>query len=242
MSFQANKSSSWFARAGRAAGGKRGAKRERNYRGLRFESLESRSLLSATLLPSISGVVYQNLTGSSLAGSNSPLPNIAINLFRDGGDGIFEGEAPGSDDTLAGTTSSEANGRYVFANLSPGTYFVQQAPVPGMVVASGQGVQKVVVTNADLQGAKGMMIDSFATTPQFVGASAHGGRTGQSSQYTSAAIGGHRNLYVQLTTAGGAIDMARTPIGPACWTSAPTRPPTAPTGSTGTATTATPPR
>ena len=52
MSTQSNKSTSWFARLGSALGRKRrSASSGQNRRGLRFESLETRSLLSATVLP-----------------------------------------------------------------------------------------------------------------------------------------------------------------------------------------------
>ena len=213
MSTQSNKSSSWFTRLGsawsrRPLGRKgRAGSAGRNRRELRFESLETRSLLSATVLPSISGIVYQDPTGAGVIANDTRLANITINLFRDGGDGVFEGKNPGSDDTLIGTTSSDANGKYQFANLSPGTYFVQEAGVPGLAIPSSQAVQKVVVTSSELQGATGMMIDSFATTSQYVSGSLHGGKTGTSSASTSDAIGDHRNLFVQLTTAGGGVSL-----------------------------------
>ena len=79
--------------------------------------------------------------------------------------------------------------------------------MPGLVISSSQGVQKVVVTSSDLQGMTGTMIDSFASTSQYVSGSLHGGKTGTSSESAPEAIGGHRNLYVQLTTAGGAVSL-----------------------------------
>ena len=102
---------------------------------------------------------------------------------------------------------SNANGKYAFNNLSAGTYFVQEVAVPGLVISSSQSVQTVVITNADLQGTPGMTIDSFASTSQYVSGSLHGGKTGTSSESAPEAIGGHRNLYVQLTTAGGAVSL-----------------------------------
>ena len=65
----------------------------------------------------------------------------------------------------------------------------------------------MVITSSDLQGTTGTTIDCFATTSQYVSGSLHGGKTGTSSQAAPDAIGGHRNLYVQLTTAGGAVDL-----------------------------------
>ena len=135
------------------------------------------------------------------------MANITVNLWRDGGDGVFEGDSPGSDDTLVGTATTTAKGTYQFNNLSAGNYFVQQDAVPGLVAASGQNVQEVNVTSASMQGTTGTMIDSFSTTSQYVQASLHGGKTDTSSESASEAIGGHRNLYVQLTSTGGAVDM-----------------------------------
>ena len=79
--------------------------------------------------------------------------------------------------------------------------------MPGLVISSSQSVQTVVITNADLQGTPGMMIDSFSSTSQYVSGSLHAGTTGTSSESAPEAIGGNRNLYVQLTTAGGAMSL-----------------------------------
>ncbi|MGO9113569.1 MAG: hypothetical protein ACLP9L_30425 [Thermoguttaceae bacterium] len=120
MSTQSKKSYSWFVRLGSALGRKlRSGPSGQKRRPLQFESLETRSLLSATVLPSISGVVYEDPTGNGVTSDYLRLANVTVNLFRDGGDGVFEGKAPGSDDTLVGTTSSNANGSYQFNNLTP---------------------------------------------------------------------------------------------------------------------------
>jgi uncharacterized repeat protein (TIGR01451 family) len=208
MSSKSHTSNSWFSRLSKVFGPRRRkVSKSKNCRGLRFESLETRSLLSATVLPAISGVVYQDMAGGALTATDPPVANVMVNLFRDGGDGIFEGKAPGSDDSLVGTATSNANGAYSFTNLNAGTYFVQEVGVPGLVVPSGNGVQEVVITSADLQGAPARTIDTFATTSQYVSGSLHGGTTGTSAVSTADAIGGHRNLYVQLTTSGGAVDL-----------------------------------
>ncbi len=205
MSTPSNKSISWFARLGSAFGHR--ASSRQKLRGLRFESLETRSLLSAPVPVAISGIVYEDPTGAGLISNVSRLANITVNLWRDGGDGVFEGKGPGSDDTLVGTASSDANGKYTFNNIAAGTYFVQQAPVPGLVISSSSSVQEVVVTGSALQGTPGTTIDSFSSTSQYVSGSLHGGTTGTSSQWAPEAIGGNRNLYVQLTTAGGAVSL-----------------------------------
>ncbi|MEI8375696.1 MAG: SpaA isopeptide-forming pilin-related protein [Planctomycetota bacterium] len=208
MSSQSKKSTSWFTRLGSTFGRKRrSTPSDQNRRGLRFESLETRSLLSATMLPTISGIVYQDVTGNGLTSDDFRLANATINLFRDGGDGVFEGKNVGSDDTQVASVFSDASGKYKFDNLSLGTYFVQEVGVPGLVITPGQNVQKVVVTNSDLQGTTGTTIDSFSSTSQYVSGSLHGGKTGTSSQPAPDAIGGHRNLYVQLTSAKGSVSL-----------------------------------
>jgi len=208
MSSPSKKSTSWFARLGSIGRKRRSPSLSKNRRGLRFESLENRSLLSATVLPSIDGIVYHDATNNGLTSDDSRLANVTVNLFRDGGNGVFEGKNAGSDDTQVGMAVSDISGKYKFDNLSTGTYFVQEVGVPGLVIAPGQNVQKVVVTNSDLQGTTtGTVIDSFSSTSQYVSGSLHGGKIGMSSQSAQDAIGGHRNLYVQLTSAKGSVSL-----------------------------------
>jgi large repetitive protein len=207
MSSPSNKNASWLARLGFVFRPRRKVSLRQAGRGLRIESLETRSLLTATVLPTISGTVYEDPTGGGVISNDYPLGNVTLNLWRDGGDGVFEGKAAGSDDTMVGSTTSNANGNYSFANLTPGSYFVQQLAVPGLAISTAQSVQTVVITNADLQGATGTMIDSFSSTSQFVVASAHGGKTQTSSASASDAVGGHRNLYAQLTSTGGGVSL-----------------------------------
>jgi large repetitive protein len=207
MPSKSHTSSSWFSRLGSVfAPRRRKAARNSSRRGLRFETLETRSLLSATVLPSISGIVYQDLAGGPLAAGDARVSNATINLFRDGGNGVFDGKSAG-DDAVIGSTTSDTNGAYHFTNLTAGTYFVQEVAVPGLIVPAGTGVQKVVITDADLQGSAARTIDTFATTSQYVSGSYHGSKFGSSTVSTSDAIGGHRNLFVQLTSSRGSVSL-----------------------------------
>jgi hypothetical protein len=52
------------------------------------------------------------------------LANIPVNLYVDDGDGVFE---PGNGDLLVRATASDQTGGYFFANLTPGTYWVETA-------------------------------------------------------------------------------------------------------------------
>jgi uncharacterized repeat protein (TIGR01451 family) len=189
---------------------------------LGLERLESRTLMSVNVLPSIAGVCYRGPTGSSLTAGDVPLASVTVNLFLDGGDGKFEGKAAGSDDTLVGTTTTNANGNYHFNNLSPGTYFVQQVPVPGVALA-GQGVATVTIAASDTAGQPGTVIDPFDSTPQMVSDSQFFGRTVSSATGLNVpivggtgvgstlavpdALGGYRSLFIERTSTHGAISM-----------------------------------
>ncbi len=48
------------------------------------------------------------------------IANVQLRLYQDNGDGVFNA----STDTLVATTTTNANGRYLFQNLPPGDYFV----------------------------------------------------------------------------------------------------------------------
>jgi uncharacterized repeat protein (TIGR01451 family) len=185
---------------------------------LGVERLESRTLMSVNVLPSIAGIAYHDLTQGGIT-SEVGLAGATINLYRDGGDGQFEGKAAG-DDTLVGTATTDANGKYRFDNLSAGTYFVEQLPVPGIVL-SGQGVATVTIGSSDLAGQPGTVVDSFDATSQMVSDSQFGGRTVSSmagmnipvvggTGVTSTlvapeAVGGYRTLFVQRTSTHGSI-------------------------------------
>ena len=168
---------------------RRSASSGQNRRGLRFESLETRSLLSATVLPSISGIVYQDPTGSGLTSDDSRLANVTVNLFRDGGDGVFEGKNR-RQRRHAGRHGHQRRQRQVPVQQPLRRHLLRSGdPVPGLVIPSGQGVQTVVITSSDLQGTTGTTIDSFASTSQYVSGSLHGGKTGTSSAID---LGRHR--------------------------------------------------
>ena len=226
MSSKSHKSTSWFARFGKVFQGQAQAPAGKSRRGLRFESLETRSLLSATVLPTISGVVFQDLLRRRLEPADPRVANVTVNLFRDGGDGVFEGKNPG-DDTLAGTTTSDTNGVYSFNNITAGTYFVQEIGVPGVVVPSGTGVQEVVVANDDMQASPQLTIDSFASTSQYVSGSLHGGKTGTSSMSTTDAIGAIAISMSNSPRPSVPFRWAQIPTSPVCWTLPRGRRPTA---------------
>ncbi|MDQ7035644.1 MAG: SdrD B-like domain-containing protein [Anaerolineae bacterium] len=54
-------------------------------------------------------------------GGEVGIPNVAVTLYLDDGDGVFE---PTTGDTVLATDVTDANGFYLFDGLVPNTYFV----------------------------------------------------------------------------------------------------------------------
>ncbi len=158
---------------------------------LRLEPLETRSLLSVSLPVTIAGTISYAATGNGY-------PTAAVELWTG---------SVGSG-TLVGTTTTGANGQYEFNNITTaGTYYVEQMPIAGYTFAAGQNVATVVVTNSELQGTANTTIDSFATTAQTASASFPSSTAGVSYATTSDAIGGARDMYVQLQSTHGAVSL-----------------------------------
>lgn len=191
-------------------------------RGRGFEILESRTLLSVDLTPSIAGIAFHDLKQDGLTADDIRLNDMTINLFRDGGNGTFDGKALGGDDSFVKSVTTDSSGNYRFdVNLSVGTYFVQQAGVPGLVIPAGRDVAKVTITSDDFKGVAGTTIDSFGTTSQLVSDSLYGGKTTSSAAGmnvpivggasvssalgASEAIGGYRKLSAQRTSQWGSV-------------------------------------
>ena len=172
-----------------------------------FEILEKRCLLAGDVLASIAGGVYDDQTGNGLTPDDVGIANVVLDLYRDGGDGVFDGIVPGSDDTQVGTTTSGADGSYRFVDLNGGTYFVQQQAVPGFHSAGLAAVQSVVIGTADLTGEAFTPIDTF-NTKQYVEASSLGSRSDEDSVLASEAIGGERDLFVELTSPFGELQLS----------------------------------
>ena len=182
-------------------------------RPLGFEPLEHRAMLSADILPSIAGTVFHDMKLDGLTSDDVRLSGVTVKLYRDGGNGTLESSA----DQLIGTTTTDGNGKYHFDNLTAGTYFVQQIATSGVVIPAGQDVAKLTISASDVSGTSGTAIDTFSTTPQYVTGAmfrgsysgvampATGGRTGSSTVSATEAIGGYRDLYVQLTSTNGSV-------------------------------------
>src|SRR5215207_5659427 len=89
------------------------------------ETLEVRVLFAGA---TISGTIFEDITGDGVSAGDAVVPGRVVQLFRDNGDGV-----QGAGDALAGTDTTRANGSYLFRNLPAGAYFVQQRLPTGWV-------------------------------------------------------------------------------------------------------------
>jgi uncharacterized repeat protein (TIGR01451 family) len=175
----------------------------RHRRRLLFEPLEGRVLLVADSLASIAGTAFVD----GLV--DAPLEMAVVQLYSDGGDGVFDRGASGGDDSLVGSAATDASGAYRFDHLTASTYFVTQLPYSGLYQRPGEEVQTVIITDTDAAGAVGLSIDSFASTTQLVedpgdmlpSASAVDVLAGE-------AIGGERDLSVERLSGMGRARLA----------------------------------
>ena len=93
------------------------ARRRPQTRRLGIESLESRSLLTANPGGIIQGIAFNDLTNNGLTADDTRLQSVTVNLYKDGGNGTFQGGGFGSDDTLVGTAFTDSTGKYSFDHL-----------------------------------------------------------------------------------------------------------------------------
>ncbi len=189
-------------------------RKERRRRQLRLESLESRALLAADSLASIAGTVYVDLMDNGLTADDVRLPNAAVQLYRDGGNGVLDRGTGGGDDTLVGSQLTDASGRYRVDDLIAGTYFAEQPTIAGRLRRANTTVQQVVITAQDAAGAPGAPIDSYDITTQTVQASSLGPTSASSSVAAAESLGGERDLFVELTQGSGRIELLANSFAP----------------------------
>ncbi len=176
-------------------------KRTLNARKLRVEALERRQLMASDLA-TITGTVFTDLTDNGLTADDTRLNNVTVRLYRDGGNTNFDNG--GADDTLVGTTTTNASGVYTFNDLIAGRYFVQQSAVTGTIQRIAETVKTVNVSAAQASGTVGQTVDSF-TTNQTVSATTIGVPV-TSAVAAAEAIGGQREMFANLA-AGASIDL-----------------------------------
>lgn len=204
----------WFRDAARA----RQLRRDRQRRQLRLESLESRTLLAADSLAAIAGTVFVDVTDNGLTADDLRLPNAAVGLYRDGGDGVLDRGAGGGDDTAVGAQTTDGSGRYRFDDLTAGTYFVEQPTLAGRLRRANTTVRQVVITAQDAAGELGQPIDSYDVTTQSVQGSSLGPTSASSSVAAPESLGGERDLFVELTGGTGRIELLANSFAPSVLT------------------------
>ncbi|MCC9643547.1 DUF11 domain-containing protein [Rhodopirellula sp. JC740] len=175
----------------------------RGWRRLLLESLESRRLLAvASDLVTIRGQVTDSFLGGDFE-------DVALDLYRDDGDGVFE---PNSGDVEVNMAVTDASGNYQFTGVTEGSYFVLQ---PAQTNA-GRSLQQqlsplITVTASQVAGQTFQTIDSFQTT-QSVQDTTTDSTPVISTQAAAEAIGGSRDLIVNKTQ-GGNNDIGTIAIG-----------------------------
>lgn len=175
---------------------KRRASQPKNRNGLHFESLESRTLLAGDMAE-ITGLVLNDLQGDGNAGNDIAAPGVTVRLYRDGGDGTFN-NGGGDDSPVLSPRTTDSSGRYSFAGVSAGTYFVQITPPSDQHTRPGGNVSTVVVSANDAEGAEGRKIDDFDSLQRVV-ATPPLPSVESSLQLDSGVLGGQRDMHVQLT-------------------------------------------
>jgi len=117
---------------------RRGAGKSPFNRGSMSERLEPRRLLSAAVVAapalstgSISGVVFSDANGNGIQDAGEPgLSNWTVFLDANQNGTLDRGEQ---------TATTDTSGHYAFTNLTAGTYFVDEVPLPGYTQTSPGG-------------------------------------------------------------------------------------------------------
>ncbi|TWT83493.1 Translocon-associated protein beta (TRAPB) [Planctomycetes bacterium CA13] len=175
-------------------------------RRLALELLEDRRVLAAAIdLASIEGRIFKDITGDGFTAGEQVF-GAAVELYRDNGDGTFN---PASGDTSAGTTTTDANGRYTFDRLTADSYFVFQ---PGQTI-DGRTLSQTVsprisISANQVQGVIVDTIDSFDQTSQLVLDDTNDGIPVTSSVAAPEVIGGERDLFVNKTSINGSVQLS----------------------------------
>jgi uncharacterized repeat protein (TIGR01451 family) len=158
-------------------------------RHLRFEPLETRSLLAGDLA-GITGIV-------SIGGT--PVVGASVQLFLDDGDSVFE---PGAGDSQVGAAEvTNAAGRYTFDRLAAGNYWVRQPAQTVGAIDLGLAVSSLInISSAESDGILDETLDPFDDSPaQSVQAADVIGTIAASAVDNPNVVGDERDLIVELT-------------------------------------------
>ena len=172
-------------------------------RQLFLEALENRRLLVATDLAAVSGLVFDDFSGNGYD-SGEEVASAALSLYRDNGDGVFQQ----SSDECSSTTTG-VDGRYAFNRLTAGEYFVFQGSQSVSGSNLSQMVSPLITFSADaVAGTIVTAIDTFNQTTQQVTDTTNDGVPVTASVSAPEVIGGERDLFVNLTSSTGSIQLS----------------------------------
>ena len=157
-------------------------------------------MLASDMMGLIEGTVYNDLTADGLDVGDPRLPDVEVQLWRDGGDNVFGGSGAGSDDVDAGLAMTDANGRYQFDDLAAGRFFVEQLDRARFRDMPGTNVRTVDISAGDAAGVGGITIDDFDTAHSVTASTA--GPLTDTSSMNAAVLGGEQDLSATVT--GGA--------------------------------------
>ena len=139
------------------------------------------------VLPGIGGSVHDQM-GSSIEGQ-------VVQLFTDNGDGVFN---PADDVQFGGDITTGADGSYAFKNIQVGSYFVK----------TGSNVSGLIEP-----GVPTLMIDDFHHRRDVTADPSGPISTSSLAVPASDVLGGERDLYVELLSGIGDIELRVNPFG-----------------------------
>ncbi len=178
----------------------------RTRRRMFMEQLDTRAVLASDL-GAIGGLVYVDADQDGNFDFAERVQGATINLYQDDGDGVFEpGAGVGLDGAPFRTTTTDANGEYIFEDLGAGDYWVHQ-------IAQFISPNTLLSVNSDLitidatqeQGVSGTLIDSFVSAVPTAVASDPLNSTNSATAdlLDTEVLGTERDFKVQLTATGG---------------------------------------
>ena len=153
------------------------------------------AVVSFVLCTQALGVVLPGISGNVHDQSGNALSGQVVQLFTDDGDGLFD---PLSDNQFGGDLVTGSDGTYAFENIQFGKYFVR----------TGNHVSGLIDP-----GAPTLLIDNFehsrAVTADPIGPIS----TSSIAVPASEVLGGERDLYVELLSGIGDIELQVNPYG-----------------------------
>ena len=186
----------------------RNRRRRRSHGDLRVaaaELLETKVLLTANTLGLIQGIAFDDVSGNGLSVDDPMLNAASVQLYRDGGNLLFDDG--NVDDTLIGSMTTGPAGTFAFSDLTADRYFVRQQSLVGYLQPVGENVITVDISAVQALGTSGILIDDFSlpADPGQKLSSTVANVPISSFLPIAAAIGGERDMV--LTATAGSITL-----------------------------------